>query len=339
MLDVRSLTVSIQTRAGRVTVVDDVSFAIAPGQTLALVGESGSGKSVTALGLLRLLDPGLRPRLAGEVRFEGQDLLRLSDAALRRLRGARIAMVFQDPLSALNPVQRVGQQVAEAVRLHQPVTRAQAWARAVSLLDRVGIREPARRARDYPHQLSGGMRQRVVIAMALAGRPRLLIADEPTTALDVQTQAQILALLRQLQAEEGLGLLLISHDLGVVADMADRVAVMYAGKLVEYGDAAVFFKTARHPYSDGLLQTVWPLQTGTAEPYSLLPEIAGTVPALADLPAGCAFAPRCPQATAACTRQRPAWLAMGADGQGVACLHPLHAAQPAPARVAIEEPA
>ena len=217
LLDVRALSTRIQTGAGAVTVVDDVSFTLERGQTLALVGESGSGKSVTALSLLRLIDPLVQPQISGQVLLDGQDVLAMSRKQLRGLRGNQIAMIFQEPLSALNPVQRVGEQVAEAVRLHQDVSARQAWLRAVELLDRVHIAQAAVRARDYPHQLSGGMRQRVMIAMALACQPKLLIADEPTTALDVNTQAQILDLLRELQAQEGLALLLISDDLGVVA--------------------------------------------------------------------------------------------------------------------------
>ncbi|ARU04971.1 hypothetical protein CCO03_10010 [Comamonas serinivorans] len=327
LLDVRALSTQIQTRAGPVTVVDGVSFSVDRGQTLALVGESGSGKSVTALSLLRLLDPLVQPRITGQVLLDGQDVLAMPRHRLRALRGNQIAMIFQEPLSALNPVLRVGEQVAEAVRLHHDVGHREGWLRAIELLDRVHIAQAAARARDYPHQLSGGMRQRVMIAMALACKPKLLIADEPTTALDVNTQAQILDLLRELQAQDGLALLLISHDLGVVADMADRVAVMYAGRVVEYADAGVLFQSPAHPYSRGLLDSV---ALDGVPPQQPLPEIPGVVPLLSELPPGCAFAPRCTRATAECERQVPALQNHGrgdAGLQAAACLHPLPRAE------------
>ena len=318
LLDVRGLSTQIQTSAGVVTVVNDVSFQLERGQTLALVGESGSGKSVTALSLLRLIDPLAQAQISGQVLLDGRDVLAMSRKQLRGLRGNQIAMIFQEPLSALNPVQRVGDQVAEAVRLHQDVSGREAWRRAVALLDRVHIAQAGARARDYPHQLSGGMRQRVMIAMALACQPKLLIADEPTTALDVNTQAQILDLLRELQAQEGLALLLISHDLGVVADMADQVAVMYAGRLVEYAGSPAFFHSPIHPYSKGLLGSV---ALDGLTPLQDLPEIAGVVPLLSELPQGCAFAPRCTRATAECLQQVPP---LQAHTHGdAACLHPL----------------
>jgi peptide/nickel transport system ATP-binding protein len=319
LLEVRGLKTWFDTPAGVAKAVDGVDFVVERGQTLALVGESGSGKSVTAASLLRLIAPPGRI-VAGEVLLDGVDLLRLDARALRAVRGGRVGMVFQD-LSALNPVERIGTQIAEAVRLHAPtVTRRAAWLRAVELLERVRMPSPAERARDVPHRLSGGMRQRALIALALACDPVLLIADEPTTALDVTTQAQILALLADLQADVGMGLLLITHDLGVVEQVADRAAVMYAGRVVEEASVDRLFAQPRHPYTAGLIDAV---ALGKLAPGTRLPEIGGTVPSLLALPPGCAFAPRCGRTVDACERAIPTLQAHGTPDQRSACFAPL----------------
>ena len=321
LLEVRGLSTWFDTPRGPAKAVDGVDLRVARGETLALVGESGSGKSVAAASVLRLVPPPGRI-VAGEVLLDGVDLLRLAPRELQRVRGGRVGYVFQD-LSALNPVQTVGAQVAEAVRLHHStLSRRGAWARAVELLAQVGLPTPSERAHSPPHRLSGGQRQRVLIAMALAGEPELLIADEPTTALDVSTQAQILALLRQLQRERGLALLLITHDLAVVRELADRIAVMYAGRIVEHGAAGELTASPSHPYTSGLLASV---DLHRCTPGSRLPEIGGAVPSLLDLPAGCAFAPRCGQAQARCRTERPALAASGATVS--ACFVPLQPVQ------------
>lgn len=324
LLEVRGLRTWFHTPAGVAKAVDGVDLTLHHGQTLALVGESGSGKSVTAVSLLRLVPPPGRIE-AGQVLLQGTDLLQLDAAALRRVRVGRIGMVFQD-LSALNPVQTIGAQIAEAVRLHQPqLGRRAAWDRAVQLLAQVRLPDPPAQARAVPHRLSGGQRQRALIALALAGEPELLVADEPTTALDVTTQAEILALLAELQRSTGLGLLLITHDLGVVAQVADRAAVMYAGRIVEEGPVAALFAAPRHPYTAGLLASV-ALEQVT--PGSRLPEIGGTVPSLLALPPGCAFAPRCAQASPRCQQAAPLLLQQG--GRASACHHPLVPARAQP---------
>jgi peptide/nickel transport system permease protein len=294
LLDVQGLTVDIATPAGAIRPVEDVSFAVRAGETLAIVGESGSGKSITATAVMGLLPP-VAQVTAGVARFEGRDLLALPEEERRRLRGGAIAMVFQDPMSSLNPVHRVGDQVAEAIRAHRDVSAAAAAREAVDLLKRVGIADPERRARAFPHELSGGMRQRVMIAMAIANRPRLLIADEPTTALDVTVQAGILDLLAQLRRETGMGVVLITHSLGVVAETADEVVVMYAAQVVERGTVAEVFARPLHPYTRALLAAV---PEGDAEPEG----IPGVVPRPDAWPPGCRFAPRCTFATAACER-------------------------------------
>jgi oligopeptide/dipeptide ABC transporter ATP-binding protein len=272
--------------------VRDVSFSIAPGEVLGLVGESGSGKSITSLAIMRLLPP--QARVSGEILFAengaARNLPALPDDSMRQLRGSRIAMIFQEPMTALNPVMRVGDQIAEAVRAHGARTRSEAARLAVHALTDVALPEPDRRARDYPHQLSGGMRQRVMIAMAIVNRPQLLIADEPTTALDVTIQAQILDLLAELRAKFGLAMLFISHDLAVVSQVADRVAVMYAGSVVELGTKREIFRAPAHPYTRGLLEAVPDLKTDRGRP---LGTIEGTVPPLHAMPPGCAFEPRC----------------------------------------------
>jgi peptide/nickel transport system ATP-binding protein len=299
VLEVADLMVTLATDRGPVRPVDGVSFSVAPGRTLAIVGESGCGKSVTALALMGLLPPG--GTTSGAIRFAGRDIVSLDTESRRKLRGREMAMIFQEPMTSLNPAFRAGEQVAEALRLHQEMSASAAFAEAERLLDRVRIPEPARRARQYPHQLSGGMRQRVMIAMALACRPRLLIADEPTTALDVTVQAQILALIAELKAETGTAVLLITHDLGVVADHADDVVVMYAGRIAEGAPVAELFARPQHPYTIGLLGAVPSLEGGADR----LASIEGTVPDLLSLPPGCRFAPRCPFAIERCATQPP----------------------------------
>ena len=302
LLRVRDLSVSFRTPRGTVRAVDSLSFDLAAGETLAIVGESGSGKSVTALSLLRLIpDPPGRID-SGEVLFDGRDLLKLDDAAIRAIRGDRIAMIFQEPMSSLNPVLTVGMQVAEPIQLHRKASWASAYEKATALLSKVSIPDAASRLRSYPHQYSGGMRQRVMIAMALACQPQLIIADEPTTALDVTVQAQILSILKQLTKEANSALILITHDLGVVARYADRVAVMYGGRIVETASAADLYARPRHPYTRGLMASVPRLDDG--EKKRLVP-IDGQPPDLAQLPPGCAFAPRCRQAFGRCRAERP----------------------------------
>jgi peptide/nickel transport system ATP-binding protein len=316
LLSVRNLNVTFATRSGTAAAVRDISFELKEGQVLGLVSESGSGKSVTSLAIMRLLPP--QARVSGEILLEGRDLLRLDDAAMRTVRGAGIAMIFQEPMTSLNPVMRVGDQVAEAVLAHsngRSNSKHEAWARAVEALRDVQIPDAERRARDYPHQLSGGQRQRVMIAMAMVNRPRLLIADEPTTALDVTVQAQILDLLADLQQKHGLAMLLISHDLAVVSQVAARVAVMYAGTLVETGSAAQVFSRPTHPYTQGLLAAVPTLTTDRSAP---LRTIEGTVPAIASLPPGCAFEPRCEVSVSECAQSPPPLLELE-PGHWVRC--------------------
>ena len=301
LLQVRDLTTRFNTERGPVTAVDHVSFDIEAGETVAFVGESGSGKSVTALSLMRLI-PSPPGRIeSGEAIFEGEDLFRLDDAGIRRIRGNRIAMIFQEPMSSLNPALTVGLQVAEPARLHRGLPWTRALDLAKELLGRVRIPDAASRLASYPHQYSGGMRQRVMIAMALSCQPRLIIADEPPTALDVTVQAQILDLLKELTRETGSSLLLITHDLGVVARYADRVAVMYGGRIVETAPARELYARPRHPYTRGLLDSVPRLDSDRRR--RLVP-IEGSPPNLANLPPGCAFAPRCRRAADIC-RQRP----------------------------------
>jgi peptide/nickel transport system ATP-binding protein len=290
--------------------VRDLSFSVAPGEVLGLVGESGSGKSITSLAIMRLLPP--QARVSGEILFAesgaaSRNLPALDDDSMRQLRGSRIAMIFQEPMTALNPVMRVGEQIAEAVTAHNSISKhafskKEAWQRAVDAMNEVAVPEPDRRARDYPHQLSGGMRQRIMIAMAIVNRPQLLIADEPTTALDVTIQAQILDLLAELRTRFGLAMLFISHDLAVVSKVADRVAVMYSGSMVELGARRDIFLAPAHPYTRGLLHAVPDLKTDRGCP---LQTIEGTVPALHAMPPGCAFEPRCEFRTPECTREFP----------------------------------
>ena len=300
LLEVRDLQTHFRTRAGTVRAVDGVSFHLDHGELLGLVGESGCGKSVTALSLMRLVAPPGRI-VGGEVLFEGEDLLKVSEARMRGIRGDDLAMIFQDPMTSLNPVYTVGEQIAEALRLHRGMNRRQAKEAAVEAMREVAIPDPGRRADDYPHQLSGGMRQRVMISMALACDPKLLIADEPTTALDVTIQAQILELLDGLRKTRELAVLLITHDLGVVAEVADRVAVMYTGRIVEESPVGELFARPKMPYTEGLLRSVPKLSAAGVQKAVRLQSIEGTVPKLTQLPPGCHFAPRCPHRMPRCT--------------------------------------
>ena len=320
LLRVDHLTTVFDLPSGPVPAVNDVSFEIRQGETLGVVGESGSGKSVTAFSIMRLVQsPG---RIAGgSIYFKDLNLLELSEREMRTVRGAEISLIFQEPMTALNPVFTIGDQLRETLLVHGKATRRDAGSRAVELLEAVRISDPAARVNDYPHQLSGGMRQRVLIAMALACKPALVIADEPTTALDVTIQAQILDLLREMKAAFNLSLLLITHDLGVIAETADRVAVMYAGRIVEQGAVRDVFREPQHPYTRGLLASM----PGGA-PGTRLRAIDGTVPMLGALPSGCAFNPRCPLVFDLCRREAPALI------DGVACHavnHPVHATAPA----------
>ena len=305
VLEVKNLHTVFFTNSGLFRAVDDVSFTVRRGETLAIVGESGCGKSVTALSLMRLVpDPPGRV-VGGSVMLEGTDLLELDEAEMRDIRGNRISMIFQEPMTSLNPVMRIGDQIVEVVRLHREISAKDAWKQAVDMLRLVRIPEPERRAQEYPHQLSGGMRQRAMIAMALACRPALLIADEPTTALDVTIQAQILALIVDLQNKLGTGLILITHDLGVVAQTAQRVIVMYAGKKVEEATVEALFENPRHPYTRGLMASMPEVITQETKADARLTEIPGMVPSLTNLPPGCAFAPRCKLAIDRCRVEYP----------------------------------
>jgi peptide/nickel transport system ATP-binding protein len=318
VLDVKNLRTVFFTNSGLFKAVDDVSFSVRRGETLAIVGESGCGKSVTALSIMRLVPDPPGRIVGGSVELEGTDLLGLDEDKMRTIRGNRISMIFQEPMTSLNPVMRIGDQITETVRLHRTMTRKEAWEQAVEMLRLVRIPVPERRAQEYPHQLSGGMRQRVMIAMALSCRPALLIADEPTTALDVTIQAQILALILDLQKELGMGLVLITHDLGVVAQTAQRVIVMYAGKKVEEADVETLFANPRHPYTRGLMASMPAVAALGTNTDTRLTEIPGMVPSLTNLPKGCAFAPRCELAIARCREEYPPLQAFGA-GHLAAC--------------------
>jgi peptide/nickel transport system ATP-binding protein len=310
VLEIRDLVTEFRTEQGVVRAVDGVSFAIPARGTLGLVGESGSGKSVTALSIMRLVASPPGRIASGEILYAGKDLLKLSTEEMRAIRGNRIAMIFQEPMTSLNPVYTVGDQVGEAVRLHQKKSKSEARAIAIEMFKLVGIPSPEERVDAYPHQLSGGMRQRVMIAMALACKPDLLVADEPTTALDVTIQAQILELLKKLQREMGMSILLITHDLGVVAETCDEVVVMYAGRVVEQAATSVLFESPRHHYTAGLLASV-PVYGATAP--ERLTEIAGIVPSLWDLPKGCKFVDRCPAAQQKCRDVEPELVQIGAS--------------------------
>ncbi|OFX06444.1 MAG: peptide ABC transporter ATP-binding protein [Alphaproteobacteria bacterium RIFCSPHIGHO2_12_FULL_66_14] len=322
ILQVDDLQTHFFTAVGTVRAVDGVSYALKSGETLGVVGESGCGKSVSALSILRLVaDPPGRI-VGGAIRFEGRNLLELSETEMERIRGNEISMIFQEPMTSLNPLFTVGHQVSEAIALHQGLSRREAMDRAVDMLRRVYIPEPERRVHAYPHQLSGGMRQRVMIAMALSCNPKVLIADEPTTALDVTIQAQILDLMRELQETFGTAIVLITHDMGVVAENADRVVVMYAGRKVEEAPAADLFDNPGHPYTKGLLGSIPHLDTAAQSDgrRARLNEIKGMVPSLFDLPPGCSFAPRCGFATDRCRGETPV-LEEQRPGHWVACWH------------------
>ena len=319
LLEVENLKTHFFTRDGVVRAVDGVSFGIGQGETLAVVGESGCGKSVTSLSILRLVASPPGRIVSGKLLFQGEDLLEKTDKQMRDLRGNEISMIFQEPMTSLNPVLTIGRQVAETLQLHQGLDRGAAMTRAGELLRSVHIPEAERRLRQYPHELSGGMRQRVMIAMALACSPKLLIADEPTTALDVTIQAQILDLMRELKAKTGAAILLITHDLGVVAEMAERVVVMYAGRKVEEAPVEALFARPRHPYTRGLLGSIPQLEDAQEEGRrKRLAEIPGVVPSLKEEIRGCTFAPRCPYAQARCREEFPP-LELKAEGHWAAC--------------------
>ncbi len=304
VIEIEDLKTYFKTAQGTVRAVDGVDLSVATGETFGVVGESGCGKTVLALSIMRLIPMPPGEIVSGRAVFEGIDLLKLSDEKMRRVRGKGISMIFQEPMTSLNPVIRVGEQIAEALRLHLKLSRKEALDRSVEMLDLVGMPSPSERIRDYPHQMSGGMRQRVMIAMALSCRPKLMLADEPTTALDVTIQAQILDLISRLRRESGISVLLITHDLGVIAEAAQNVAVMYAGRVVEHGSVEALFSAPLHPYTVGLLESR-PHWRGGAEIKGYLKAIPGTVPSLYELPEGCAFQDRCPEVMAICRRERP----------------------------------
>ncbi len=320
ILQVEGLQTHFFTSVGTVRAVDGVSYSLKSGETLGVVGESGCGKSVSALSILRLVANPPGRIVGGQIRFDGRNLLDLSEPEMEKIRGNEISMIFQEPMTSLNPLYTVGGQIAEAVALHQGLGKKEAWDRAIEMLRRVYIPEPERRAHAYPHQLSGGMRQRVMIAMALSCNPKVLIADEPTTALDVTIQAQILDLMRELQETTGTAIVLITHDMGVVAENADRVVVMYAGRKVEEAPADELFDRPGHPYTEGLLGSI-PHLGGAGADRTRLNEIKGLVPSLFNLPPGCAFAPRCAKASDRCRQDVPE-LAEHRPGHFIACWHP-----------------
>jgi peptide/nickel transport system ATP-binding protein len=315
LLSVNNLVTEFDTDEGRVRAVDDVSFIAEKGKTLGIVGESGCGKSVTALSIMRLLPQPMGQVVSGNVMFDGRDLAHLSLPEMEKVRGARIGMVFQEPMTSLNPVHTIGRQLTEVLLLHKDITGVEAIRAGVEILDKVGIPSPDVRMSEYPHQLSGGMRQRVVIAMALACKPDLLIADEPTTALDVTIQAQILELIKDLQKEMGMSVILITHDLGVIAETCDDVVVMYAGKVAETGNVFDIFDRPSHPYTKGLLASIPTLET---VPKSKLSVIEGMVPGLQDLPKGCRFENRCPYSIEDCIQNQPSLENVG-EGHQVSC--------------------
>jgi oligopeptide/dipeptide ABC transporter ATP-binding protein len=341
ILAVRDLSVGFETDGGFLRALDHVSFEVAKGRSVALVGESGCGKSSIAYAIMRLLPDGVSRVENGAILFEGSDLLGLSERAMQDVRGARIGMIFQEPMTSLNPVYTVGAQIAEAVRLHAPVSRFEAKRRAIELLHKVGYPEPEQRVDDYPHELSGGMRQRVLIAMALASSPALLVADEPTTALDATIQAQILELLRRLKAELGMSLLLIAHDLAVVSELADEIVVLYAGQVVERGPTASVLRAPRHPYTVALLGSVPRRALATrkhGDKGRRLLTIEGAVPDLRTPPPGCRFEPRCPSALARCKAEVPALLTPpNAPESAVRCVL-FEPGAKAPSTVRSEEP-
>ncbi len=320
LISIENLQTQFKTDGKIVRAVDNISFSLQEKETVAIVGESGSGKSVTSLSIMRLIPNPPGEIAGGRIIFHGEDLLTFTEKKMREIRGNKISMIFQEPMTSLNPVHRIGDQIAEAIILHQGLKKQEAWERAVDLLRTIGIPSPEKRAFDYPHQLSGGMRQRVMIAMALSCRPDLLIADEPTTALDVTIQAQILDLMRKMREDFGMAIMLITHDLAVVAEMADRVIVMYAGQVMEEAPVEQLFEKPLHPYTMGLLRSI-PKLDGD---HNRLYVIEGSVPDLSMLPPGCSFHPRCPNAGPRCSKKRPGLVRM-ADGRQVCCW--LHTAE------------
>ena len=312
ILEVKDLRVEFPTRRGTLVALDEVSFGIAPGEVLGVVGESGAGKSITGMALINLLE---RPGriAAGEVRLEGRRIDRLPHDEMRRIRGRKIGVIFQDPLTSLNPLYTIGRQIEETLGTHLALAPRECRERALSLLKEVGIPAPEARYHHYPHQFSGGMRQRVVIALAIAAEPVLLIADEPTTALDVSIQAQIIQLLKRMTKDRGTAVMLITHDMGVIAETADRVAVMYAGRIVEIGPVRDVIHAPQHPYTVGLMGSIPKIRSSTASQRQKLPQIEGAMPRLNAIPPGCAFNPRCPQRFARCLSERPELLAAGAS--------------------------
>lgn len=313
LLEVKNLEASIKTKTGAIHAIEDISFSMEKGEILGVVGESGCGKSMTALSILLLLPTPPIEISGGQILYDGQDLLKMNKASIRSIRGNRISMIFQEPMTSLNPVYTVGNQIIEAIHFHRKVSRKVCWEQAVKMLKMVGIPAPEQRMKEYPHQLSGGMRQRVMIAMALSCQPELLIADEPTTALDVTIQAQILDELKRLQKQTGTAIMLITHDLGVVADMAQKVLVMYAGKVVEYADTIDIFSRPLHPYTEGLLKSIPRLNQSVEK----LHVIDGMVPSLSQMPKGCRFCPRCEYATKYCQEYEPPMLVC--DNRKVRC--------------------
>ncbi|WP_442596306.1 ABC transporter ATP-binding protein [Neobacillus sp. D3-1R] len=314
VVSVENLKTYFYTEDGTVPAIDGVSFEVKKGETLAIVGESGSGKSVTSLSIMRLIPSPPGKILEGDIKFHGESLLEKSDKEMRSIRGNKISMIFQEPMTSLNPVYKVGDQIAETIMLHQKKSKKDAYAEAVNLLKLVGIPEPERRINQYPHELSGGMRQRVMIAIALACNPELLIADEPTTALDVTIQNQILQLMKKLKEQTNMSIMLITHDLGVVAEMADRVVVMYSGQIVEQGDIYTIFENPKHPYTEGLLKSMPSAEKRVGKLYA----IDGVVPNPLNLPAGCRFADRCEYATSLCHQEMPQIQTLG-EGEVVRC--------------------
>ncbi len=316
LLEINDLRTVFRTEYGLITAVDSVNLVVHPGETVGVVGESGSGKSVTALSIMRLIPTPPGHIVAGQIFFQGQDVVNLSEARMRHIRGNDISMIFQEPMTSLNPVYTCGRQIAEAVELHQGVSSRVAMQRAAAMLSLVGIPEPNKRVKEYPHQLSGGMRQRVMIAMALSCNPQLLIADEPTTALDVTIQAQILELIKGLKEKQNMAIILITHDLGVIAEMAERVVVMYAGKVVEEADAVSLFRQPLHPYTEGLLSAIPRLDCEMER----LQIIEGVVPNPQEMPRGCRFHPRCPYVSERCRNHEPSLIDVDSNRRA-ACWH------------------